>query len=127
MGRNSKRRWVWKRYAGEDINAIAQEYSVHPVLVGPWKKEILEQAASLFEGKRGPKPKDIHESEDRLYGKIRRLKMELDWLKKSPGSERGREDGVDQAKQRHVVVAPMRAGRRITGKRVSPNHRARTG
>ena len=85
MGRNSKRRWVWKRYAGEDINAIAQEYSVHPVLVGQWKKEILEQAASLFEGKRGPKPKDIHESEDRLYGEIGRLKMELDWLKKKSG------------------------------------------
>jgi len=29
---------------------------VHPVQVGQWKKEILERAGSLFEGKRGPKP-----------------------------------------------------------------------
>jgi transposase-like protein len=67
------------------INEIAQEYGVHPVLVGQWKKEIPEQAGTLFEGKRGPKPQETHESEDRLYGEIGRLKMELDWLKKSPG------------------------------------------
>jgi transposase len=41
------------------INEIAQEYSVHPVLVGQWKKEILEQAGTLFEGKRGPKRKTL--------------------------------------------------------------------
>jgi putative transposase len=55
---------------------------VHPVLVGQWKKKILEQAGMLFEGKRGPKPQETHESEDRMYGEIGRLKMELDWLKK---------------------------------------------
>jgi transposase len=109
------------------INEIAREYGVHPVLVGQWKKEILEQAGTLFEGKRGPKREDTHESEDRLYGEIGRLKMELDWLKKSPGSEGSREDGVDRARRRRCVVASMRAGRRITGKRVSPDHRARAG
>ena len=38
------------------INEIGQEYGVHPVTVGQWKKEIQEQAKMLFEGKRGPKP-----------------------------------------------------------------------
>ena len=38
------------------INEIGQEYGVHPVQVGQWKKEIQEQASKLFEGKRGPKP-----------------------------------------------------------------------
>jgi len=28
---------------------------VHPVLAGQWKMEILENAGSLFDGKRGPK------------------------------------------------------------------------
>ena len=37
------------------INQIAQEHGVHPVQVSEWKKEILERAGSLFEGKRGPK------------------------------------------------------------------------
>jgi len=65
------------------INENTQEYDVHPVLVGQWKKEILEQAGTLFECKGGPKPQEMHESEDRLYGEIGRLKMELDWLKKN--------------------------------------------
>ncbi len=67
------------------INEIGQEYGVHPVQVGQWKKEIQEQAKSLFEGKRGPAPAAPHSAPDRLYGEIGRLKMELDWLKKKSG------------------------------------------
>jgi transposase len=52
---------------------------VHPVMVGQWKKEILERAGTLFEDKRGPKPEEMHKSEERLYGETGRLKMELDW------------------------------------------------
>ncbi len=36
------------------LSQIAQEHGVHPAQVGQWKKEILEHAGSLFEGKRGP-------------------------------------------------------------------------
>ena len=36
------------------INEIAQDHGVHPVQVSQWKKEIQEQAKSLFEGKRVP-------------------------------------------------------------------------
>ena len=68
------------------INEIGQEYGVHPVQVSQWKKEIQEQAGTLFEGKRGPQPVAPHSAPERLYGEIGRLKMELDWLKKSPGS-----------------------------------------
>jgi len=67
------------------INQIAQEYGVHPVQVGQWKKEIQEQACKLFLGKRGPKPVDEHSEPDRLYSEIGKLKMELDWLKKKSG------------------------------------------
>jgi transposase-like protein len=67
------------------INQIAQEFGVHPVQVGQWKKEILESSSKLFEGKRGPKPMNEHSEPDRLYGEIGRLKMELDWLKKKSG------------------------------------------
>lgn len=51
---------------------------MHPVLVGHWKKEILENAGALFDAKRGPKPIDETSPEDKLYGEIGRLKMELD-------------------------------------------------
>ena len=67
------------------INEIGQEYGVHPVQVGQWKKEILEQAKTLFEGKRGPKPAAEHQSPERLYSEIGKLKVELDWLKKKSG------------------------------------------
>ena len=65
------------------VNEIGQDHGVHPAQVGQWKKEILEQAGTLFEKKRGPKQVDGAGEPDRLYGEIGRLKMELDWLKKT--------------------------------------------
>ena len=67
------------------INEIGQEYGVHPGQVGDWKKEIPEQAKTLFEGKRGPKPMAAHQEPELLYSEIGKLKVELDWLKKKSG------------------------------------------
>ncbi len=67
------------------VNEIAQEFGVHPTQVGLWKKELREQAAGLFDARRGPKPVDQSASPERLYSEIGRLKMELDWLKKKSG------------------------------------------
>jgi transposase len=67
------------------INEIGLEYGVHPVQVGQWKKAIQEQAKTLFEGKRGPKPMAAHQEPERLYSEIGKLKVELDWLKKKSG------------------------------------------
>jgi transposase len=64
------------------LNEIAQQHGVHPVMVAQWKKEITARVGTLFEGKRGPKAEPTHDVDDRLYGEIGRLKMELDWLKK---------------------------------------------
>ena len=67
------------------INEIAQEQGVHPNQVSQWKKELLENAGSLFESKRGPKVVNAQSDPDRLYAKIGQLNMELDWLKKKSG------------------------------------------
>jgi transposase-like protein len=67
------------------VNEIAQDFGVHPTQVGQWKRELQEQAAGLFEAKRGVRPVDQSASPDRLYSEIGRLKMELDWLKKKSG------------------------------------------
>ena len=67
------------------VNEIGQAYGVHPCQVGLWKKEIQEQAKTLFEGKRGPKPMATHQEPERLYSEIGKLKVELDWLKKKSG------------------------------------------
>jgi transposase-like protein len=67
------------------INEIAQSYGVHPTQVSQWKKELLENAGSLFEGKRGPKAVDAQSDPEPLYAKIGQLNVELDWLKKKSG------------------------------------------
>ena len=67
------------------VNEICQVFGVHPTQVGLWKKELQEQASSLFETERGVKPVDPSASSERLYSEIGRLKMELDWLKKKSG------------------------------------------
>ena len=65
------------------INEIAQEHGVHPNQVSQWKKDLLENAGSLFESKRGLKVVNAQSDPDRLYAKIGQLNMELDWLKSS--------------------------------------------
>ncbi len=70
------------------INEIGQEFGVHPITVGKWKKEIQDQAKKLFEGKRGPKPIAGHREPERLFSEIGKLKVELDWLKKKSGISR---------------------------------------
>jgi len=67
------------------INEIGQEFDVHPMPVGVWKKALQEQAKTLYESKRGAKAADAQKELERLYGEIGRLKMELDWLKKKSG------------------------------------------
>ena len=68
------------------VNEIAQDFGVHPTQVGQWKRELQEQAGSLFDAKRGPEPVDESASPERLYSEIGRLKMELDCLKKKSGA-----------------------------------------
>jgi len=70
------------------LNEIAQEYDVHPVQVSNWKKELQQQASSLFEQKRGPTPVDPVQDPEKLYSEIGRLKVELEWLKKKSGISR---------------------------------------
>lgn len=101
------------------VNEIAQLHGVQPVMVSQWKKEILANAGTLFEGKRGPKVELEHESEDHHYGEIGRLKMELDWLKKSQAYKQLGTAGMDRAREQAVAAAQVRTGRCVAGDGVS--------
>lgn len=68
--------------SGQTANQIASKYEVHAVQVSQWKKELLSNLASVFEGKRNHKPTDEQEDPAKLYEQIGRLKVENDWLKK---------------------------------------------
>ena len=61
---------------------LASEYEVHAGQVTAWKKQLLAEAASLFEDRRGRKPDESAADEQQLYEQIGRLKMEVEWLKK---------------------------------------------
>jgi transposase len=70
------------------LNEIGQEFDVHPITAGHWKKEVQEQGKTLFEGKCGPARVAAHREPERLYSEIGKLKVELDWLKKKSGISR---------------------------------------
>jgi transposase-like protein len=70
------------------VNDIGRDDWVHPAQAGQWKKEILEQAGTLFETKRGRKKGDGRGEPERLYSEIGRLTVERDWLKNWSGLSR---------------------------------------
>jgi transposase len=60
---------------------LANECGVHASQVTAWKKQFLEQAASLFADGRTRREEQTANKQG-LYEQIGRLKMEVEWLKK---------------------------------------------
>jgi transposase len=65
-------------------NELAARHQIHPTLVSNSKQALLDGAASLFA--EGAKPAKAEDQPDpaELFEQIGRLKMELEWLKKTP-------------------------------------------
>ena len=61
---------------------LAQIYGVHPTQITQWKKQLLDHAPSVFEGRH---VKAEHVDVDELYKKIGKLEMERDFLASRPG------------------------------------------
>ena len=66
----------------QTTSQIASDREVHPNQISQWKKQLLEEGASIFSHKNFLKEKKQTEREKELYEQIGRLKMELEWLKK---------------------------------------------
>lgn len=64
------------------VNELASHFGVHPTLIHGWKKQLLAGAESVFVGG-GASPGHAEDKTPKLYEQIGRLKVELDWVKKS--------------------------------------------
>jgi len=64
------------------ISEIASEFEIHPVMVGNWKKEMLENLPILFEQKDAKKEKEQERETELLHRKVGQLTMEVEFLEK---------------------------------------------
>ena len=64
---------------------IAQMFSIHPNLVGSWKKQALAGLTDVFANGREHSRQQADAEKDELYRQIGQLKVELDFLKKRAG------------------------------------------
>ena len=62
----------------------------HPTQIRRWKKAALEGMTELFRDGKGKEVEEKNLLIEELYREIGRLKVELDWLKKSWICRRGR-------------------------------------
>ena len=68
---------------------LAKEYLVHPTQISQWKRQLLEMLPELFRNAKVAPEVAEQELTAPLYQEIGRLKMELDWVKKSAAKLHG--------------------------------------
>ena len=67
------------------VNELSSEYGIHPTQISHWKRQLQAGSREIFAGARAKEAADQEAQQAKLYEKIGRLKMELDWLKKTAG------------------------------------------
>src|SRR5262249_4977897 len=67
------------------VNELAGHYGVHPTLIHAWKKQLVQGAEEIFGSPAKPASADAEARQAELFEQIGRLKMELEWFKKSQG------------------------------------------
>ena len=65
------------------VNELASQYGVHPTLIHGRKKQLLAGADQVFSNGSQAVMADAEAQKAELFEQIGRLKMELEWLKKS--------------------------------------------
>lgn len=67
------------------VNELASQYQVHPTQISQWKRQVHGRVNELFVNGPGKSPEETEAVQAKLYEEVGRLKMELDWIKKTAG------------------------------------------
>ena len=67
------------------VSELAGQYQVHPTQISQWKRQVQERVNELFANGQGKGQQEIEAVQAKLYEEVGRLKMELDWIKKTAG------------------------------------------
>ncbi|QEA38465.1 IS3 family transposase [Pistricoccus aurantiacus] len=70
----------------QTTSEIAARFQIHPTMVSTWKRELLENAPDLFEGKKKAGKPSNEPNTDELYREIGRLTVERDFLSRKARS-----------------------------------------
>ncbi len=65
------------------LSQLGSQFKVHPMQIAKWRKAAMDQLPELFVDGRMRKATSGEAGNDALYQEIGRLKVELDWLKKT--------------------------------------------
>jgi len=79
---------------------VASQFSVHTSKVAAWKKQLLSHAAGLFKAGRRRGEEDRSAEEVELYEQTGRVKLEVEWSKKTAELGLG-------ASSMHVTPSPL--------------------
>ena len=65
------------------VNELAGQYQVHPTQISQWKRQVQGRVNQLFANGQGKGQQEAEAVQAKLYEEVGRLKMELDWVKKT--------------------------------------------
>ena len=68
----------------QTLSQLAEHYQLHPSQISEWKRQLLDDGASVFQSSRAQKEREQAAQEAELYEQIGRLKN-LSWAKSQDG------------------------------------------
>ncbi len=67
----------------QTVNELAGHYQIHPTQISQWKRQVQGRVKELFEHGQNTGQAETEAVQAKLYEEVGRLKMELDWVKKT--------------------------------------------
>jgi transposase-like protein len=68
----------------ETIQQLSQRFEIHPQQITNWKKDYLDKSLEIMDVKSNKESvESIEREKEKLYEKIGKLQMEVDFLKKN--------------------------------------------